>query len=94
LEELKDKRHQEVIEKRISQGNLLEEKGSASYGLADPFLNGNLVWVLLERTLTNKGTYLSVPMHTEFKSILTYRDLDEYLKYEYLSCPRSGMENK
>jgi hypothetical protein len=43
---------------------------------------------------TDKGTYLTVPTQNAFKSILTDRDLDAYLKYEYLSCSHSGLENK
>jgi len=33
-------------------------------------------------------------MQSQFKSILTYRDLDEYLEYEYLGCPCSGLKRK
>jgi hypothetical protein len=33
-------------------------------------------------------------MQSQFKSILTYRELDGYLEYQYLSCPCSGLEKK
>lgn len=34
----------------------------------------------------NEETYLSVPIQSEFKSILSYKDLNEYLEYKCLRC--------
>ena len=55
-------------------------------------MQGNIVWELAH--LSYEGTYLSVPPENEFKSILSCRDLGEYLEYQYLSCPRLGLQKR
>jgi hypothetical protein len=79
-------------------GNMYLQTGIASLGKRRENINYYAdkyrVYIVDNRIHTDKGTYLSVPTQITFKSILTDRELDAYLKYEYLSCPHSGLENR